>query len=99
MKESFRVIVRKPTAIIPLAMSFAALLMVLAYVARFGVVHEPDEGTVAHLWQLLMAGQLPVLAFFAIKWLPKAPKETLFVLGLQIAAVLAAMAPVYFLHL
>ena len=32
---------------------------------------RPDEGTIAHLWQLLMAGQLPVLAFFAIKWLPR----------------------------
>ncbi|HZQ20288.1 MAG TPA: hypothetical protein VFA90_16365 [Terriglobales bacterium] len=99
MNQSFRVIVRKPTAILPLAMSFAALVMVLGYVARFGVVHETDEGAVAHLWQILMAGQLPLLAFFAIKWLPRAPKQTLFVMALQVAAVLAAMAPVYFLHL
>jgi hypothetical protein len=40
------------------------------------VVHEADEGTLAHLWQLL-AGQIPVLAFFAIKWLPRAPTQTL----------------------
>jgi hypothetical protein len=46
-----------------------------------------------------MAGQLPVLAFFAVKWLPRAPKQALYVVGLQVAAVLAAMAPVYFLHL
>ncbi|HKW19592.1 MAG TPA: hypothetical protein VJO35_18935 [Terriglobales bacterium] len=95
---SFRVIIRKPSALLPMAMSFAALVMVLAYVARFGVVHETDEGAVAHLWQLLMAGQLPVLAFFAIKWLPRAPRQTSFVLAIQIGAVLAAMAPVYFLH-
>jgi hypothetical protein len=96
---SFRAIVKKPSALLPIAMSFTAMLMVLGYVARFGVAHESDEGAAAHLWQLLMAGQLPLLAFFAIKWLPRAPKQTLFVLALQIAAVLAAMAPVYFLHL
>ena len=64
-----------------------------------GLVREPDEGSIAHLWQLLMAGQLPVLAFFAVKWLPRAPRQTLYVLGLQAGAVLAAMAPVYFLNL
>jgi hypothetical protein len=50
-------------------------------------------------WQLSMAGQLPLLLFFAIKWLPRAPKQTLYVLALQAGAVLAAMAPVYFLGL
>ncbi|MGA2170128.1 MAG: hypothetical protein ABSG62_18175 [Terracidiphilus sp.] len=46
-----------------------------------------------------MAGQLPVLAFFAIRWLPRAPKATLGVLALQAGAVLAAMAPVYYFNL
>lgn len=96
---SFSAIIRKPSALFPMAMSFVALAIVLGYVARFGVVRETDEGAVAHLWQLLMAAQLPVLAFFAIKWLPRAPKQTLSVLAIQVAAVIAAMAPVYFLHL
>jgi uncharacterized membrane protein YsdA (DUF1294 family) len=46
-----------------------------------------------------MAGQIPLVAFFAIKWLPRAPKQALYILALQGGAVLAAMAPVYFLHL
>ena len=54
---------------------------------------------VAHLWQILMGGQLPLLAFFLIKWLPRAPKAALSVLALQILAALAAMAPVYLLGL
>lgn len=95
---SFAAIVKKPSALLPLFMSLVALSMVLIYVARFGV-HETDEGATAHLWQLLMAGQVPVLVFFAVKWLPRAPKQTLCVIGLQVAAVLAAMAPVYFWHL
>jgi hypothetical protein len=46
-----------------------------------------------------MAGQLPVLLFFAIKWIPRAPKQTLYVLALQAGAALASMAPVYLLNL
>jgi hypothetical protein len=97
--RSFRAMLRKPSAFLPIVMSLTALALVLGSVARFGVVHEADEGAVAHLWQLLMAGQLPVLAFFAIKWLPRAPRPTLRVLSLQAGAALASMAPVFFLNL
>ena len=105
VSESFRTMVRKPSAFLPVAMSLMALtLLGGAYIygvatGRGALVREPDEGSIAHLWQLLMAGQLPLLAYFAIKWLPRAPKQTLRVLALQAGAVLAAMAPVYFLNL
>jgi hypothetical protein len=103
--NSFRAILRHPSAFLPLAMSLAALgvLFVAAIYAILhgghGLVREPDEGTAAHLWQILMAGQLPILLFFAIKWLPRAPRQTLGVLALQAGAVLASMAPVFFLGL
>ena len=90
---------KKPSAWIPLAMSLAALAVVLTHVAIFGAAREADEGTAAHLWQLLMAGQLPIVAFFAIKWLPRIPKQALVVLTLQVGAGLAALAPVFFLGL
>jgi hypothetical protein len=80
-------------------MSLTALALVLGHIAIYGVVHEADEGTAAHLWQLLMAMQTLVLAFFAIKWLPRAPRATLYILVLQVVAALASMAPVYFLNL
>ena len=92
-------LVKQPSGFLPLAMSVAALVIVLGYVAVNGVVREPDEGTAAHLWQLLMAGQLPIVAFFAIKWLPQAPKQALAVLALQAVAGLAAAAPVFLLGL
>ena len=60
---------RKPSALVPLAMSTAALLLVVGVVSFYGVVRDPDEGTAAHVWQLLMLGQFPFLAWFAIKWL------------------------------
>jgi len=92
-------ILKAPSAFLPLGMSFAALGTVLVHVAIFGAAREADEGTAAHVWQILMAGQIPIVAFFAIKWLPQAPKQALAVLALQVGAALAALAPVYFLHL
>jgi hypothetical protein len=90
---------KRPSALIPLVMSFAALSLVLGHIAFFGVARETDEGAAAHLWQLLMAGQIPVIAYFAITWLPRAPIQALVVLGLQALAGLAAAAPVYILKL
>jgi hypothetical protein len=89
----------RPGAFIPVAMSLAALVTVLSHAAIFGVAREADEGTAAHIWQLLMVGQVPVVAFYTVNWLPRAPKRTLTVLGVQAGAALAALAPVYWLGL
>jgi hypothetical protein len=97
--RSFGALVRQPGALIPIAMSVTALSVVLGHIAMFGVAREADEGAAAHIWQLLMAGQMPVLLFFALKWLPRAPRQTLYVLALQAAAVLASMAPVLIFNL
>jgi hypothetical protein len=56
-------------------------------------------GTAAHIWQILMAAQVPIVAFFAVKWLPRIPTQALQVLALQAGAALAALAPVFFLGL
>jgi hypothetical protein len=92
-------VIKRPSALIPIAMSLTALALVLGHIAIFGVAREVDEGATAHLWQLLMAGQMPIIAFFAVKWLPRAPRQTLFALALQVGAVLASMAPVFILNL
>ena len=91
--------IRQPSAFIPIAMSIAALVTVLYHIAMFGAAREPDEGAAAHIWQLLMAGQVPVVAFYAIKWLPRAPSTALRILAVQVCAALAALAPVYWLGL
>jgi hypothetical protein len=96
---SFGSIVRRPSAFVPVAMSLTALALLLGHIVIFGTAREADEGTTAHLWQILMGGQLPVLAFFAIKWLPRAPRQTLGVIALQAGAALASMAPVFLLNL
>jgi hypothetical protein len=92
-------LLKRPSAFVPVVMSLLALALVLVSVALFGAAREADEGAAAHLWQLLMAGQLPVVAFFALRWLPRAPRPAFAVLALQALALLAALSSVYFLHL
>ena len=95
---TFRTMIRRPSAMVPIAMSHLALATVVIHVTRFGVARQPDEGAAAHIWQLLMAGQLPIVAFFAVKWLPQAPRPALAVFAVQVVAILAALAPVYVLR-
>jgi hypothetical protein len=90
-------LIKQPSAYLPLAMSLAALTLVLSHAAIFGIVHEADEGTAAHVWQILMATQLPILAYFIFKWLPRQPKESLQILALLAGTWLANMAAVYWL--
>ncbi len=97
--RSFATIIKHPSAFLPLWMSLVALGLVVSHLAIFGTAREADEGTIAHLRQILMAAQLPILTFFAIKWLPRAPRQTLCVLGVQAVAVLAALAPVLYFKL
>jgi hypothetical protein len=90
---------RRPSAFLPIALSLAAIAVVLLRIALVGTAPEPDEGAAAHLWQVLMAAQPPAILYFALRWLPRAPREALPVLAMQIAAMLAALAPVFLLKL
>jgi hypothetical protein len=90
---------RRPIAFAPIAMSLAALAIVVTYVVIFGAARESDEGATAHVWQLLMTAQLPLIAFFLFRYLRQAPRSALSILALQLVAALAAVAPVYLLHL
>jgi hypothetical protein len=88
---------KQPSAFLPLAMSLAGLGLVIGHAATYGIVHDADEGAAAHIFQLLMVAQVPIVAFFAIKWLPRAPRHALLILALQAGAALAAFAAVFFL--
>jgi hypothetical protein len=90
-------LLKRPSVFLPPIMSLAALAIVLGHVAMYGIIHETDEGSAAHLFQILMAGQVPIVAYFAVKWLPRSPRHALLVLALQAVAVLPALAAVYWL--
>jgi hypothetical protein len=90
---------RRPTAFLPLAMSLGGLALVLVHVALAGAGPEADEGTVARLWWLLMAAQVPVVAFFGVTYLPRTTRPALLVLALQAAGVVSNLATVRFFNL
>ena len=98
-KDDIRGLIGHPSAFAPVVMSLTAFAVVMGYVLINGVVRQADEGAAAHIWQLLVGAQVPVVACFVIKWLPKAPRAASCVLALQFAALLIAAAPVYLLHL
>lgn len=87
---------RTPSALIPLIMSAVAFLLVMATVAAFGISHEKDEGVTAHLFQLLIIGQLPFLAWFHIRALRG---RRVIAIVLHLAALSIALAPVWYLGL
>jgi len=87
--------VRTPSALVPMAISLACLALVFVHVARFGLVNEPDEGTEAHLFQLLMVVQAPIVLYYAMRWLPRHPRQAAWVLAIQVALIIAAFAAVF----
>ena len=94
----FSTLTKQPSAFLPVAMSMAALATVLVHIVLVGTARQADEGTAAHIWQLLMALQVPIIAFFAVTWLPRALRPALLILAVQAGAALAALAPVFFLN-
>lgn len=88
-------LIGKPSGYLPIAMSLAAMALVVGVVTVYGAVREPDEGAAAHVFQLLVVAQLPILAFFATKWLAKDRAAALSVLAIQAVAVGLALLPVW----
>ncbi|MXO61367.1 hypothetical protein GRI89_17635 [Altererythrobacter salegens] len=95
------------SAWIPLLMSGTALSLLLVYLATgphapYMVVENgvprPDESATARLWQLLMVLQLPVMGWFAFRWLPRHPRRAVAILAMQALAIVVAAVPVYLLE-
>ena len=56
-------------------MSLAALALVVCFVAGFGVVRGThDEGAAVRFFQFLMVAQIPIVGYFGLMWLPRAPR-------------------------
>jgi hypothetical protein len=81
-------------------MSFAALAMIVVYVAINGFASSGngDEGAPARIFQLIMLAQLPIAGYFAFKWLPKQPKQSLMVLALQAVAWIIPIVTIIWLE-
>jgi len=95
----FLKLLSRPSAFAPITMSLLALGLVMFQISLYGITHEPDEGAAAHIFQILIAAQLPVIVLFAVRFIPKEPKNSIAVIGLQILAGLMAVSPVWWFNL
>jgi hypothetical protein len=90
---------RRPTAFLPVLLSTSAFAIVVGHLIFVDTAREVDEGTAAHLFQLLMVIQVPFVAVFLAKNLTRVPRAALRVLAAQVAAALAAITPVLYFNL
>jgi hypothetical protein len=87
-------------AILPLLMTLTVVATGLVHAIQAGgFVREADEGTAAHLFQILMPAQIPIIAIFAATQLPRHLTWTRWILALQIGAAFALFAAVFSLRL
>jgi len=85
---------KKLSAWSPVIMSIGALVLVGAQIAMHGTQPVSDEGALAHLWQLLVLGQVPIIGFFVFRWLKVYPRQGAIILVAQLLAVASALVPV-----
>ena len=86
---------KKLSAWSPVIMSIGALVLVGVQIIVHGTQPERDEGALAHVWQLLILGQLPIISFFVFRWLRAYPRQGAVVLAAQFLAAALAFAPVH----
>ena len=92
-------LLKKPSAWIPIVIPFIFFAYLVTYITLFGIVHQEDEGTGAHLFQIWLVLEPLMLVFFAFKWFSSAPKQALLILALQIGAALLPVSVVFSLGL
>jgi len=86
---------KKPSAWSPVIMSIGALVLVGIQITTHDTQPEQDEGALAHVWQLLILGQVPMIGFFVFRWLSAYPRQGAAVLAAQVLAATLALAPVH----
>ena len=101
---TFAQLMHKPTAYCPVGMSLMALLVVLIAVAVGATTSvapdgRPDEGPAAHVFQILIVAQLPIVAAFIWRWARGSARGALQVLMLQALSLVLALAPVFIFRL
>jgi hypothetical protein len=78
-------------------MAAAALLVVIGHALAYGLHHEADEGAAAHVFQLLIAAQAPVLGYFVLRYVRHAPARHAGTLALWATLCCSSFVAVRFL--
>ncbi len=92
-------IIKKPSALIPIALTAVMLGMMVLYFAHI-IPPEPtgDEGIMAHSFQLWLVLEFLFVLFFTLKWFPREPHGAWKIIILQIALAIIPVAMVWFLE-
>lgn len=85
--------VNRTAAVLSIACSAIACAIAVTNIAE-NVPPTTDEGASAHIWQLLMGAQLPLILLFAVtaNWRSRYAGA---ILGIQLLALVLACAPVF----
>ncbi len=78
----------------PITLSAAAILLLLTALATGWERGLKDEGVVAHLWQIFIVLQFPLVALFLATANWRRPGDVARMFALQVVALGLAMAPV-----
>ena len=91
-------LLKRPCGFLPVMMSIAGLALIIGHVAIYPLVCEADEGTPAHIYQLLMGLQVPIIGYFVVRWLPTKPRQAVPILILQALAGFAAFVALFIME-
>jgi hypothetical protein len=96
---NFGELIKRPSAFVPIIMSLLAMIILLFHNLMTRGERRQGEEIVSGIFEILLVWQLPVIVFFAFKWVPQSFKNGLIVLFLQIAAIAAGFCLIYQFHI
>jgi hypothetical protein len=96
-----RQVINRISAIVPVLLSLAAFLMVVSALVFHWAPARPDgdEGAPAHVFQLLIAAQLPFILIYLVTADWRAGRRAAVWPLLQVGALVQAFAPVAYFNL
>jgi hypothetical protein len=89
-----RRVINRCSGWIPIAMSAAAIALLVLALTTGWERGLKDEGAMAHSWQLLVGLQVPLIVAFLATSDWRAPLRIFAILGLQVLGLVVAMTPV-----
>jgi hypothetical protein len=94
-----RHLVNRMSAIAPLLMSAVALSLVMIAVTTGWQRDLPDEGLAAHLFQLLLLAQIPVIIVFVMTADKSRVRASATTIALHLAAIALALGTLFYFEL
>jgi hypothetical protein len=91
--------INRVCGIAPMVMSLVAFLLVLVAVSAGWEKGQTDEGSAAHIFQILIAGQVPLILIFLLSADWNKYARVLRTVAFQVLGVLIAMSPVFYFKL